>query len=238
VASADKLSIVGLSTECVVGVYPRERGRPQPLRVDLDLYVDTEAAAKSGRLSRSVDYDATARLIEFLLQSCRFGLLETAAHAIATCLLAPPGPGERRAQIQAVRLKLIKPEALPKGALASLEIERDAAWAKLERVPVEFGTVDVLHESPEAGIYRLNLAPRRAVALEEHGRAHEAELVLTAGLCERGAPLPPGTRRSFQRGAPRELENPTRRWQSILCADSPLTPRRRSFTTARADHGM
>ena len=106
----DVLSITGLGCECVVGVYPHERGRPQPLRIDIDLFVDTDAAGRSGRLSRTVDYDAAAQAVIFLLQSCRFGLLETAAHALSKFLLAPPAAGESRAAIQSVRLKLIKPE--------------------------------------------------------------------------------------------------------------------------------
>jgi dihydroneopterin aldolase len=222
VTARDVISIAGLETECVVGVYPRERGKPQPLRVDLELVVDTEDAAKSGRLSRTVDYDATARQIVFLLQSCRFGLLETAAHAIAMCLLIAPAPGERRSLIGAVRLKLIKPEALPGCAVASLEIEREASWARIKRLDVPFGSVDVIHETPEAGIYRLNFGPRVEAPLHEFEHAHDSELVLTPGLSDRGKPLVPGSEFRHSRGAPRIYVNPTRRWQSILCVDSPL----------------
>jgi dihydroneopterin aldolase len=219
------ISIAGLETECVVGVYPRERDRPQPLRLDLELVVDTEDAAKSGRLSRTVDYDRTARQIIFLLQSCRFGLLETAAHAIAMCLLIAPAPGEQRSMISGVRLKLIKPEALPGNAVASLEIEREASWARTQRLDLPFGHVDVIHESPEAGIYRLSFAPRVEARLHEVDRAHESELVLTAGLSNGEKPLLAGTELRHERGTPRTYVNATRRWQSMLCVDSPLARR-------------
>ncbi len=217
----DVLSIRGLETECIVGVYPQERDRPQPLEIDIQLEVDTEAAARSGKLSRTVDYDATARAVVFLLQSCRFGLLETAAHALATHLLSPPALGERRAQIQAVRIDLSKPQALPGTAVACLSVAREAGWAEIRQEVRPFGSVDVIHESREARIVRVNIAPRQEVRLECFGAAHEAELVLTSGLSADGAPLLAGTRRSFARGAPRSVANPTRRWQSLLCVDSP-----------------
>jgi dihydroneopterin aldolase len=223
VATRDVLAISGLETECVVGVYPHERDRPQPLRVDLDLYVDTEHAARSARLSRTVDYDRMAREIVFLLKSCRFGLLETAAGALASYVLAPPGPGEHRAAVLAVRLKLIKPEALPRGAEASLEIRRENTWVKLGLEETRFGNIETLFESREASIFRVNLAPRQKTALHAETRPHEAEMVLTQGLLEGDAPLASGAARRFLAGTPRSYFNPTRRWQSLLCVHSPIS---------------
>src|SRR5689334_22324315 len=97
VSARDVIAIEGLRVDCVVGVHPHERDVLQPLRIDVELRLDTEAAAVRERLRSSVDYAATAAQIAFLLRSCRFRLLETAAHALARCLLVPPGPDERRA---------------------------------------------------------------------------------------------------------------------------------------------
>lgn len=227
VTSRDVLSIRGLETECVVGVYPRERGRPQPLSLDIELTVDTEAAASTGKLSRTVDYDLTARALVFLLQSCRFGLLETAAHALAKYLLSEPLPAERQARVLAVRVGLVKPQALPGAAVASLSIEREASWAKVERTKTSFGSVDVIHDSPEATIVRVNLAPHTEVPLDARGEAHDAELALTSGLLLDGVPFPRGSSKNTGRHAARLLSNPTRRWQCILCADSPGSPHAR-----------
>lgn len=234
VAPRDVLSIRGLETECVVGVYPRERGRPQPLGLDIELSVDTEAAATTGKLSRTVDYDATAKALVFLLQSCRFGLLETAAHALARYLLSEPLPTERQARVQAVRIQLVKPQALPGNAVAALSVERDASWAAIPRESTAFGSVDLILECREATIVRLNLAPGADVALHEHGEAHDAELALTQGLVVDGTPFPRGARRAAGRGTPRRFANPTRRWQSVLCADSPALPRARATSRSRA----
>jgi FolB domain-containing protein len=223
VTHRDVLAISGLETECVVGVYPHERDRQQPLRVDLDLYVDTEHAAKSAKLSRTIDYDRMTREIVFLLKSCRFGLIETAAGALASYVLAAPGPGEQRAHVLGVRLKLIKPHALPRGTEASLEIRRERDWVKITEEQTAFGNVEVLFESREASIFRVNLAPNRKCALHRETRPHEAEMVLTEGLVDDGLPRLTGSARRFATGTPRTYENPTAHWQSILCVHSPIS---------------
>jgi dihydroneopterin aldolase len=223
VTHRDVLAITGLETECVVGVYPHERNRQQPLRVNLDLYVDTEQAAKSAKLSRTVDYDRMTQEIVFLLKSCRFGLIETAAAALASYVLAPPGPGEQRAHVLGVRLVLIKPQALPRGAEASLEIQRERDWVEVTREETSFGNVEVLFESREASIFRVNLAPSAECALHRDTRPHEAEMVLTDGLVDGELLRLPGSARRFAAGTPRSYLNPTARWQSILCVHSPIS---------------
>ncbi|MBK7583964.1 MAG: dihydroneopterin aldolase [Myxococcales bacterium] len=209
----------------MVGVYPRERGRPQPLRIDIELSIDTEAAATTGRLSRTVDYDRTAQAVIFILQSCRFGLLETAAHALAKFLLIPPISADRSALVRAARVQLTKPDALMGAAVAALSIERDAAWAAVAREQKPFGSIDLVFLSREASIVRVNLAPRGELGTRDQPEAHDAELALTAGLVCDGVPFPSGAKRSQGRGAPRRLQNPTRRWQSVLSVDSPGTTR-------------
>jgi FolB domain-containing protein len=223
VTHRDVLAVSGIETECVVGVYPHERNRLQPLRVDLDLFVDTEHAAKSAKLSRTVDYDRMTSEIVFLLKSCRFGLIETAAGALASYVLAPPGPGEQRAHVMGVRLKLIKPQALPRGAEASLEIRREREWVRITEETTSFGNVEVLFESREASIFRVNLAPNQETAMHRETRAHEAEMVLTEGLVEDALPRLKGSARRFAVGTPRVYANPTAHWQSILCVHSPIS---------------
>lgn len=217
----DVIRIGGLTVECVVGVYPEERQKVQPLTVDLEMHVATEVAARSEKLSDTVHYALVADQIAFLLRSCRFRLIETAAHAIAKYLLAPPAPGERRAAIEHVRLRLTKPGALAGRAIPSIEIDRSAAWATFEVEQKDFGTVDVIHETKSAGIYRLNVAPGRGIPLHVHRRMKESEMILTEGLLVQGRPMPPGTVHRWPRELPHRYDNPTERWQSVLCVDSP-----------------
>jgi dihydroneopterin aldolase len=220
-AHFDLIRIRGLEVDCVVGVYPHERGTPQLLRLDAELRLDTELAARRERLRHSVDYAALSAQLGFLLRNCRFRMLETAAHALCRYLLAPPAPGERRAQLASVRLTLTKPTALGGRAVPSLEVEREAAWVALEQENKPFGTVDIIHETRDAGIYRLNIAPQKGIPLHVHRVMQEAEMVLSNGLLCQRKPVAAGTVHRWPKGAPHCYQNPTRRHQTILCVDSP-----------------
>lgn len=220
-ANSDRIRIRGLSVDCVVGVYPRERDTPQPLLLDAEMFLDTEPAARSERLRQSVDYAVISAQLGFLLRNSRFRMLETAAHALCAYLLAPPAPGERRTAITRVKLTLTKPTALGGQAFPSLEIERDAAWCKLGHEDKPFGTVDVIHETRDAGIYRLNVAPGKGIPLHKHLLMQEAEMVLGDGLLCQGRPVRAGTVHRWPKGAAHCYHNPSRRFQTILCVDSP-----------------
>src|SRR5688572_3594592 len=108
-APPDVIAIEGLYVDCVVGVYPHERSEPQPLRIDLRMALDTARAGSGQRLRNTIDYAMVASQIAFLLQSCRFHLLETAAHALTRYLLAPPAASEDRPRLHDVTLRLTKP---------------------------------------------------------------------------------------------------------------------------------
>lgn len=217
----DVLRIEELMVDCVVGVYPHERNASQPLRVDVEMRLATEKSAVKESLRYTVDYAATAAQLVFLLRSCRFRLLETAAHVLARYILAPPTPDEKRAQIESTVVRLTKPGALRGFAVPSLEIERDASSVKLEIEHKPFGTVDVIHETKGAGIYRLNVAPGKSIPLHMHQQMRESEMVLGDGLLCQGQPCAPGTVHRWPRGAAHTYTNPTERSQTILCVDSP-----------------
>ncbi len=217
----DVIAIEGLRVDCVVGVYPHERDRVQPLEIDVSMTLDTRRAAASEKLSLTVDYAATANQIAFLLRSCRFYMLETAASVLARLLLAPPAPGEQRARIEEVSLRLIKPYALAGHGVPSLTVRRNAKEVSLTHETKKFGTVDIIDETRHVGIYRLNIAPGRSIPLHVHRKMHESELILGDGLFCQDKPVPAGTVFRWPHEAPHRYDNPTDRWQSILCVDSP-----------------
>ena len=212
----DILSISGLGVMCVVGVYPKERGTPQPLRIDAELVLDTESAARSARLSRSVDYDAIARQIEAVLVACRFRLLETAAHALATLLLAPPSAGERRGALSSVKLRLEKPEALAGQAIAALTIERDKNWFSMKSQQAPFGGVDILHETQEASLYRLHLSPARQVRLPALPQGSAAVFFLSGGMTLDGEPQRAHRSARLDASAGHTVHNAAKRDGSLL----------------------
>ena len=207
--------------DCVVGVYPHERNASQPLRVDIEMRLSTHESAVQESLRSTVDYASTAAQLVFLLRSCRFRLLETAAHVLVRYVLAPPAPDERRAQVESAVVRLTKPGALRGFAVPSLEIERQASQLSFDIEHKSFGTVDIIHETKGAGIYRLNVAPGKSIPLHVHERMRESEMVLGEGLLCQGDPCPPGTVHRWPRGAAHTYHNPTARHQTILCVDSP-----------------
>jgi dihydroneopterin aldolase len=209
-----------LQVWCVIGTYPAERQREQPLVVDVSLGLPTRRAART-KLRDTVDYVAVAGQISFLLRAGRFRLLEAAAEALAAALLAPPAPGEERAHVSRVRVRLTKPEALAAPTLARVSVARDSEWLVLGREDKEFGRVDVLYETSETGVYRLNIEPGKEIPLHVHERMQEHELVLTSGLLCQNEPVPPGTAFHWPLGAPHVYKNPTAVVQSVLCVDRP-----------------
>jgi dihydroneopterin aldolase len=218
----DAIRIRNLQVDCVVGVYPDEREAPQPLLVDLEIRLDTERAARDERLPASVDYAAVAAQTGFLLRSCRFRMLETAGRALCRYLLLPPAPGEReRARAESVRVSLSKPGALSGAAVPSFEMERGAGWLELRSEPRDFGTLDIVAETREAGVYRLNLAPGASICSHLHRERHELEMILSSGLLCQGRPVPAGAINNWPRLSPHGYHNPTDRHQTILCVACP-----------------
>lgn len=220
-STRDLISIDDLRVECVVGVYPQERDAPQPLRIDVEMAVDTARAGARQRLAMTLDYAAVASQIAFILQSARFQMLETAAHALSRYLLAPPASGEDRPRVQSVSLRLTKPLALGGKGIPSLKIQREANDVVLGHEIKAFGTVDVVHETRDAGIYRLNIAPGRAIPTHVHRVMSESEMVLGEGLLLNGKPVAIGTAHRWPLETPHRYDNPSDRWQSILCVDCP-----------------
>ena len=208
----DVLSIKNLEVRCIVGVYPSERDTPQPLLVDVDLHLDTRAAARSESLSATVDYARAAGELRFLLDSSRFRLLETAAEALARWLLA-------RSSADVVRVKLTKTEALGNGALASLEIVRKAREVAFEIEARPFGHVDVIHVSSECGIYRVRIAAGKSIPAHVHRTVDEHELVLSDRLLLQRQPVARGTAHHWPKDLPRRYDNPSDMEQMLLRVD-------------------
>ena len=217
----DWISIRDLQVSCVIGVYAEERTREQPVVVAVRLGFRPGDRAGRERLEETLDYVAVCGQIAFLLRSCRFGLIETAAEALAAYLIAPPTLAERRQRIARVVVELHKPQALPRPATAQVSIERSAAPDAVKVEDKAFGTVDVVYETAEAGIYRLNIAPGREIPLHVHHRMDEHELVLTRGVECQGREALPGTVFHWPKGAAHYYRNPTSAHQTVLCVDVP-----------------
>jgi 7,8-dihydroneopterin aldolase/epimerase/oxygenase len=110
--------VKGLRVECVVGIYEHERARNQPVTMDIELDYDFSAAAASDAIGDAVDYDLVARGITELVQRRKFQLIETMAEETARMLL------EHLPPVQAIRLEIRKPEAVPAAECSFVRLER------------------------------------------------------------------------------------------------------------------
>jgi dihydroneopterin aldolase len=79
----DRILITGLRELGVHGVLPEERTRPQPFQVDIELAIDTRAAAQSDQLDDTVDYAAVCEAVSRVVSSEHYQLLERLAERIA-----------------------------------------------------------------------------------------------------------------------------------------------------------
>ena len=212
----DKIRLNDLEVACIVGVNPEERIRTQKLIVSVELGVDTSAAARSDRLTDTVDYEFVAAQAQFLLHLGQFFLLETSCHALCRTLLLAPIAGEDRPTIESVRLQINKPEGLQGRAIPSLEIERRCADISYEIQARAFGDAKVVLETPSLGIYRTVIAPGETIPLHRHPNLDEAEMLLTDGLEIQGEPGRSGSVRLWPKGSAHTYINRTSKAQALL----------------------
>ncbi|MGA9520406.1 MAG: dihydroneopterin aldolase [Myxococcaceae bacterium] len=217
----DVVELRGMRVDCIVGVYRSERDEPQPLDVEVALYLDTRTAASGGQLRDTINYARLSGELRFLLESSSFLLLETAADALCRYILAPPTEDGGRVQVEAVTVRLSKPEALTGGAVASLQVHRRAGEYVYGVEDKPFVRVDVLYEDKSLGIYRLRIKPGGTIVTHEHRQMDECELVLGSGLLLQGHPIRAGTGLRWPRHFPHRYDNPQSREQTILCVDRP-----------------
>ncbi len=191
----DWIHLDSFAFPCILGLFDWEQRSSQTLAVKLSMGLNLNQAA-SGDLARSVDYSATLEQIQFIAQHGRWRMLESMASAIARLLLAPPAPGEERAQVRRAVVRLGKPDVFRGRAVPTVEIQRDLEWLSLESLPVQTSgaRLEILQESKESGAYRVLLekdgawmSPAKMSCLVISGRAR-------AGVNEigRGDILTPG----------------------------------------------
>lgn len=113
--------VKSLRIECIIGVYEHERQTPQSLIVDIDLDYDFAAAAASDAIHDAVDYAFVASRVAALAERRAFKLIETMAEETAAMLL------DEHPRVQAVRLEIRKPAAVPAATCSFVRVERARA---------------------------------------------------------------------------------------------------------------
>ena len=100
----DSIQVTGIRAYGYVGYLPEERVLGQWFEVDLTLWVDLSMAGKSDRLEDTLDYREAISIVENLIKTAKFSLVETLIEAIADKLLSLE-------KVTRVRVKLSKPAA-------------------------------------------------------------------------------------------------------------------------------
>jgi len=183
----DRIELEAWEIPCVLGVLEREQRSVQRLAVQLGMELDLEDAAE-GDLGATVDYARVRDQIAFLVQHGRFRLMESIAFAIARLLLAPPAPGEPRAQIGAVHVSLKKPDILD-DATPGIHVSRVQTWCELEtRMLQDKVWGEELARTPRTAAHRVTLQPKAAWTLP----ATVAVMVIAGRGTADGRPIGPG----------------------------------------------
>ncbi|MFL5237998.1 MAG: dihydroneopterin aldolase [Rhizomicrobium sp.] len=99
-----------------IGIHGHERGKPQPVRVNVDLAVE-DAAVLEDRLDSVVDYESMTTKIRTLVASGHINLAETLAERIAEACF-------QDSRVKTARVRVEKLHALPGAESAGVEIER------------------------------------------------------------------------------------------------------------------
>lgn len=108
-----KIFVTGLKIDAQIGVYSHEKGKAQPLVVDVELDVPTAGAE---RLSETVNYEMVGEAARAIAAEGHIGLVEAFAERLARACLADH-------RVTRARVRVEKPLALaPHAAAAGVEI--------------------------------------------------------------------------------------------------------------------
>lgn len=117
IRGGDKLILRGLMFHGFHGVKPEERTLGQKFLIDVDAWMDLQAAGKSDCLSDTISYTEIYRIVKEIVEGPPQNLLESVAQLIASTTLS------KYPQISAVRVKVGKPHVAVPGPLDYLGVE-------------------------------------------------------------------------------------------------------------------
>ncbi|MDF2940077.1 MAG: dienelactone hydrolase [Gammaproteobacteria bacterium] len=110
----DSLSIKGLRSECILGVYEWERKAPRKVLINLELFL---TVTKSDKLEDTLDYAELTQQLDTHIRTSQFQLIESLAEHIAEFIITA-------FSVNRVRVEVIKPNVLKNVEQVSILIER------------------------------------------------------------------------------------------------------------------
>lgn len=116
----DRIELRGLRASGVCGALPEEQQRAQPLELDLDVRADLAPAGRSDALEDTVDYGALCGIVENVVTTERFTLLERLAARVAEVVL----DHDHRVVSVAVTVRKLRPPVPQQLQTSGVHIER------------------------------------------------------------------------------------------------------------------
>ena len=96
----DEIFIRDLLIRGVIGISEKEREQPQDIMVNITIYSDISAAAKSDDVNDSVNYRTVAKKVLAHVESIKRYTVEALAEDIAGLCLAEPGAARVRVTVE------------------------------------------------------------------------------------------------------------------------------------------
>ncbi len=119
----DRIELRGLRASGICGALPEEQQRAQPLELDLDVLADLAPAGRSDALDDTVDYGVLCRIVEHVVTTERFTLLERLASRVADVVL----DADPRVTGVAVTVRKLRPPVPQQLETSGVHIERTQA---------------------------------------------------------------------------------------------------------------
>jgi len=220
------IELENLQVQCLIGCLNPERVKAQPIRVDLSVVLCAGAAIADDDLCQTRDYGQLADEVRFILEEGRFHLLETAASFILHDILLDPGLDKSHSPVQSASVTLTKFNALAGDTKARVTVSGTREQHKNQTEKKSWGSVDIICESKQQGLYRLTIEPGQKLPNHFHRKMRESEMVLSPGLHgwsgdESSQPTPVGSVFQWPNHLHHGYENLGSQPASILCMNAP-----------------
>ena len=113
----DRIFITALTAEAVIGIYDWEREVKQRLEIDLEIWRDLTAAARSDAIEDTLNYKSVAKRVLAFVEGSRYRLVEALAGEIARTVL-------EEFKVARVRVTVHKPGAIRHSRDVGIVVER------------------------------------------------------------------------------------------------------------------
>ena len=113
----DTIFIKNLRFDAIIGIYPQERIKQQPMVINLEMANDIHDAAMNNDLDASINYAAVSEAVIQFCQEAKAELLETLAENLSEFLMT-------QFKIPGLRLEIGKPDAVTEAERVGVRIAR------------------------------------------------------------------------------------------------------------------